>query len=188
MAKQMTTELAAVDNPLYATLELISTRVLRGSSENTASPTACAPPVEQRGPVNGPSSPCTTSRSSEMASQTGRTGDAGGPQPVVSPALHATDVALPVHRVAKRTIRTCVAPRTVRPDPPAEFRHGDSQEQARLRGIGRGLRPGTGVPATVLISDMGSGALYLEGYRSGPSVYLTAGEAVPSRDDPGQAL
>lgn len=86
---------------------------------------------------------------------------------------------------------------------PAGFRHDDGQEQPRPRGIGRSIRPGTAVPATVLISDMGNGALYLEGYRAGPSAYLTAEDAVglrqelakafgsgavPSRDDPGQAL
>jgi hypothetical protein len=83
------------------------------------------------------------------------------------------------------------------------FRHGDGQSQSAPRGIERSIRPGTAVPPTVLVSDMGNGAMYLQGWRAGPSVYLTAedaiglrqelakafgGEDVPRRSDTGWAL
>jgi hypothetical protein len=40
------------------------------------------------------------------------------------------------------------------------------------RGIGRSLRPGTGVPRRVLVADMGDGSLFLQGWRDGPSAHL----------------
>ncbi|MCA1676366.1 MAG: hypothetical protein LC799_30715 [Actinobacteria bacterium] len=33
------------------------------------------------------------------------------------------------------------------------------------------------MPATVLVADMGDGALLLQGWRDGPSAYLTADDA-----------
>lgn len=37
------------------------------------------------------------------------------------------------------------------------------------------------MPPTVLVADMGQGALYLQGWRAGPSAYLTAEDAVGLR-------
>ncbi|MGH3927819.1 MAG: hypothetical protein ACRDTT_33965, partial [Pseudonocardiaceae bacterium] len=45
----------------------------------------------------------------------------------------------------------------------------------------RSIRPGTAVPSTVLVSDMGDGSLLLEGWRDGPSAYLSPADAVPFR-------
>lgn len=63
-----------------------------------------------------------------------------------------------------------------------DFRHGDGAEQQTQRGIGCSIRPGSPVPATVLIANLGSGALLLQGWRTGPSAYLTADEAAPVHD------
>jgi hypothetical protein len=88
-------------------------------------------------------------------------------------------------------------------DPALNPHDGDDEGRPKQLGIGRSIRPGTAVPPTVLISDMGSGAVYLEGWRAGPSVYLSAEDAVglrqelasafgaedlPPRADPGWAL
>jgi len=59
------------------------------------------------------------------------------------------------------------------------LRHGGSQPARR--DIGRSIRPGVPVPATVLVADMGDGALLLQGWRAGPSAYLTAEDAAPLR-------
>jgi len=59
------------------------------------------------------------------------------------------------------------------------LRHGDGQPPQL--GIGRSIRPGVPVPATVLVADMGDGALLLQGWRAGPSAYLTAEDAAPLR-------
>ncbi|MGH4022285.1 MAG: hypothetical protein ACRDT0_24230 [Pseudonocardiaceae bacterium] len=58
-------------------------------------------------------------------------------------------------------------------------RHGDG-ELAPL-GIERSIRPGVACSATVLVADMGDGALLLQGWRAGPSAYLIAEDAVPLR-------
>ncbi len=58
--------------------------------------------------------------------------------------------------------------------------HGDGQDQQQL-GSGRSIRPGTGVPLTVLVANMGDGSLFLQGRRDGPSVYLNLTDAVPLR-------
>jgi hypothetical protein len=59
----------------------------------------------------------------------------------------------------------------------------DSGEQTAM-GIGRTIRPGTAVPSTVLVSDMGNGSLLLEGWREGPSAHLGPADAVPLRREP----
>ncbi len=41
-------------------------------------------------------------------------------------------------------------------------RHGDDQDHQQ-RGIGRSIRPGTAVPPTVLVADMGDGSLETAG-------------------------
>jgi hypothetical protein len=81
----------------------------------------------------------------------------------------------------------------------------DDDHQARVlpRRIEHSIRPDTAVPSTVLVADMGDGALYLASWRIGPSAYLTAqdslglsqelarafgSDTVAPRDDPGQAL
>jgi hypothetical protein len=47
--------------------------------------------------------------------------------------------------------------------------------------IQRSIRPGTGTPPTVLVADMGNGALFVEGWRDGPSAYLSPSDALPLR-------
>ncbi|MDQ2883614.1 MAG: hypothetical protein M3Y48_21270 [Actinomycetota bacterium] len=42
-----------------------------------------------------------------------------------------------------------------------------------------GIRPGTLVPPTVLVVNMGDGSLVLQTWRDGPSVYLSPADAVP---------
>ena len=79
----------------------------------------------------------------------------------------------------------------------------DQEPPEPLRpGNGRSSRPGTPVPSTVLVADTGQGALYPEGWRGGPSAFLTAEDAAGLRQelaeafggayapprDPGQAL
>ncbi|MGH4006598.1 MAG: hypothetical protein ACRDTH_00235 [Pseudonocardiaceae bacterium] len=59
-------------------------------------------------------------------------------------------------------------------------RRGDGQDHQQ-RNIRRSIRPGTAVPPTVLVADMGDGSLLLEGWRDGPSAYLSPAEAVPLR-------
>jgi hypothetical protein len=56
------------------------------------------------------------------------------------------------------------------------------------RGIERSIRPGTVVPPTVLVSAMGDGALYLHGWRAGPSAYLVAQDATNLRQEPARAF
>lgn len=63
----------------------------------------------------------------------------------------------------------------------AWFHSGDdSSEQTFSRNV-RSIRPGTAVPSTVLVSDMGDGSLLLEGWRDGPSAYLSPADAMPFR-------
>jgi hypothetical protein len=46
-----------------------------------------------------------------------------------------------------------------------DLRHGEDQGEPQQCGIGRSIRPGTAVPATVLVADMGDGSLFLQGQR-----------------------
>ncbi len=59
-------------------------------------------------------------------------------------------------------------------------RSTDSGDQASS-GAGRSIRPGTAVPSKVLVSTMGDGSLLLEGWREGPSAYLSPADALPLR-------
>lgn len=73
------------------------------------------------------------------------------------------------------------------------MQHGDSEPGQGLEsfgradgngerpGTGRSIRPGTAVPRTVLVSDMGDGSLLFEAWRDGPSAYLSPADAVPFR-------
>ncbi len=61
------------------------------------------------------------------------------------------------------------------------FHRGDDSGEQTAVGIGRTIRPGTAVPSTVLMSDMGDGSLLLEGWWEGPSAYLGPADAVPLR-------
>jgi hypothetical protein len=54
-------------------------------------------------------------------------------------------------------------------------RHGDGQDHQQ-RGVGRSIRPGMAVPTTVLVADMGDESLFLQGWRDGPSAYLSPAE------------
>ena len=49
-------------------------------------------------------------------------------------------------------------------------------------GIGYCLCPGVAVPPTLLIAEMGSGALLLQGWQVGPSAYVCAADAGPLRE------
>lgn len=49
-------------------------------------------------------------------------------------------------------------------------------------GIGYCIRPGTAVPPTVLVADMGDGAFLLQGWGVGPNAYVCAADAVPLRE------
>ncbi|MGQ0775472.1 MAG: hypothetical protein ACT4NY_13780 [Pseudonocardiales bacterium] len=63
-----------------------------------------------------------------------------------------------------------------------DFRHGDGKGEMPPRlGIGRSIRPGETVARTVLVSNMGNGALYLGGWQEGPSAYLSPEDAEPLR-------
>lgn len=55
-------------------------------------------------------------------------------------------------------------------------RHGDQNGQQE-----HSIRPGTAVPATVLVADMGDGSLFLQGWRDGPSAHLSRVDAMPLR-------
>lgn len=69
------------------------------------------------------------------------------------------------------------------------FRHGaGGDDLPGLLGIGRSIRPGIAVPATVLVVDMGGEALYLAGWRQGPSAYLTPQDAAPLRRELARAF
>jgi hypothetical protein len=57
------------------------------------------------------------------------------------------------------------------------LRHGDGDQQPAQRGIGRSIRPGVPVPATVLVCKMGDGALFLQGWRNGPNAYVCVEDA-----------
>lgn len=59
----------------------------------------------------------------------------------------------------------------------AAQRHG----QPGPRGLSRSIRPGVPAPATVLIVEMGGGSLLLQGWRDGPSAYVSAEDAEPLR-------
>lgn len=68
-------------------------------------------------------------------------------------------------------------------------RHDGAGDELPVRlGIGRSIRPGTVVPPTVLVSNMGSGALYLSGWRQGPGAYLTPEDATPLRRELARAF
>jgi hypothetical protein len=62
----------------------------------------------------------------------------------------------------------------------AWFHRGDDSSEQTSSGTGRSIRPGTAVPRSVLVSDMGEGLL-LEAWREGPSAYLSPVDAVPLR-------
>lgn len=55
-------------------------------------------------------------------------------------------------------------------------------------GIGHSIRPGTVVPPAVLVSSMGSGALYLSGWQQEQSAYLTPEDAMPLRRELARAF
>ena len=65
---------------------------------------------------------------------------------------------------------------------------GDRKSQHGQSGIRRSIRPGAPVPVTLLVADMGDGALLLQGWRAGPSAYLTAEDARPLRQVLGDAF
>ena len=55
--------------------------------------------------------------------------------------------------------------------------HHGADQSRQCHGIGRSIRPGTTVPSTVLVADMCDGGLFLQGWRDGPSAYLSASDA-----------
>lgn len=66
-------------------------------------------------------------------------------------------------------------------------RHGDGQDQQQ-HGSRRSIRPGTAVPPTVLVADMGDRWLFLQGWQDGPTAYLSPADAVPLRREPAGAF
>lgn len=70
----------------------------------------------------------------------------------------------------------------------AWFGRGDDSSAQTLSDIGRGIRPGAAVPSTVLVAGVGDGSLLLKGWRDGPSVYLSAADAVPLRRELARAF
>ncbi|MGH3939967.1 MAG: hypothetical protein ACRDTG_15315 [Pseudonocardiaceae bacterium] len=62
-----------------------------------------------------------------------------------------------------------------------DSRHGNGPDQRAQWGTERSIRPGSPVPLTVLVAEMGDGALLLQGWRIGPAAYLTAEDAAPMR-------
>jgi hypothetical protein len=62
---------------------------------------------------------------------------------------------------------------------------GDSMKQYQSQGppsgVGRSIRPSTTVPPTVLMTELDSGALILQGRPDGPRVRLSQADAVPLR-------
>ncbi len=57
------------------------------------------------------------------------------------------------------------------------MRHDDGDGQPSQRGIERSIRPCVPVPATVLVCEMGGGALFCQGWRDGPCAYVCADDA-----------
>ena len=58
---------------------------------------------------------------------------------------------------------------------------GDEAGQLVREGIGRSIRPGTPVPATVLVAEMADGSLLLHGWQDGTNAYLCPQDAEPLR-------
>jgi hypothetical protein len=59
--------------------------------------------------------------------------------------------------------------------------HGNGQADQLQRGVGRSIRPRTTVPPTVLMTELDTGTLILQGRPDGPRVHLCPAEAVPLR-------
>lgn len=59
--------------------------------------------------------------------------------------------------------------------------HGDG-ERGRRRGLHRSIRPGVPVPTTVLVAEMGDGAMFLQGWQYGSCAYLIAEDTGPLRN------
>lgn len=59
-------------------------------------------------------------------------------------------------------------------------RDGDDHGEYHLDNR-RSIRPGTAVPPTLLVADMGDGSLFLQGSQDGPTVYLSPSDAVSLR-------
>lgn len=59
------------------------------------------------------------------------------------------------------------------------FRCGGGSGEPASSSAERSIRPGTTVPAVVVVSDVGDGSLLLEAWRGGPSAYLSPADAVP---------
>jgi hypothetical protein len=68
------------------------------------------------------------------------------------------------------------------------FRRSDGNGEQTSFGIGLSIRPGTAVPSTVLVADMGDSSLLLAGWRDGPSAYLCSADAVPLRRELARAF
>ncbi len=62
------------------------------------------------------------------------------------------------------------------------FYRGDgSGELSSLLDVSCGIHPSVSVPPTVLVTEMDTGALVLQGRRDGPRVHLSSKDAVPLR-------
>jgi hypothetical protein len=65
---------------------------------------------------------------------------------------------------------------------------GNGKQMQASSTTGRSIRPGTAVPGSVLVSDMGDGSLLLEDWRDEPSAYLSLADAVPFRRELARSL
>lgn len=53
----------------------------------------------------------------------------------------------------------------------------------QLRGIGRSLRAGIAIPPTVLVTQLDTGELVLQGRPDGPRAYLSPADAMPLKQE-----
>lgn len=69
-----------------------------------------------------------------------------------------------------------------RPHRGTDERHGDCQDHQQL-GTGRSVRPVTAMPPTVLLTQLDSGALVIQGRPDGPRVRLSPADSLPLKQE-----
>ena len=65
---------------------------------------------------------------------------------------------------------------------PGDGHDGDEMSQCAREGIGRSIRPGTAVPATVLVAEMDDGYLLLHGWQDGTNAYICPQDTRPLKE------
>jgi hypothetical protein len=73
------------------------------------------------------------------------------------------------------------APGAVQHDERANGVAGVAREANRGNRLDRSIRPGVPIPATLLVAQMGDGALFLQGWRDGPHAYVVPEGSGPLR-------